>query len=27
MTSTTERLLPRLFLLILAGVLALAGWQ
>ncbi len=27
MTSATERLLPRLFLLILAGVLALAGWQ
>lgn len=27
MTSTTERRLPRLFLLILAGVLALAGWQ
>ncbi|EGH71772.1 hypothetical protein PSYAR_14552, partial [Pseudomonas syringae pv. aceris str. M302273] len=27
MTSKTERLLPRLFLLILAGVLALAGWQ
>ncbi|PBQ08769.1 hypothetical protein CCL07_06490 [Pseudomonas congelans] len=27
MTSRTERLLPRLFLLILAGVLALAGWQ
>lgn len=27
MTSTTERLLPRLFLLILASVLALAGWQ
>ncbi|WP_024675899.1 MMPL family transporter [Pseudomonas syringae] len=27
MTSATERLLPRLFLLILAGVLALAVWQ
>ncbi|MCV4262175.1 MMPL family transporter [Pseudomonas capsici] len=27
MTSATERLLPRLFLLILAGILALAGWQ
>ncbi|CAM3276263.1 MMPL family transporter [Pseudomonas floridensis] len=27
MTSRTERLLPRLFLLMLAGVLALAGWQ
>ncbi|MBX8590665.1 hypothetical protein K5D56_14900 [Pseudomonas cichorii] len=27
MTSATERLLPRLFLLILAGVLALSGWQ
>lgn len=26
-TLSTERLLPRLFLLILAGVLLLAGWQ
>ncbi|KGS13198.1 hypothetical protein OA77_17820, partial [Pseudomonas coronafaciens] len=27
MTSATERRLPRLFLLILAGILALAVWQ